>query len=275
MPKESDLYPSDSPTALFGFELRRYRKARGWSQLQLAKMVPYSVGTISMIETAQRSPSEEFARYCDEALEAEGALMRLWPMVSHTVTPMWFRPWLDVETTAESIRTWEPLMIPGLFQTEDYARAILSGEPGVGPEQIEEQVTARMERQATLKRVNPPMLWAVLDEGILHRPIGNSATMSAQLNHLLELGQAPRITIQILPLNAYSTPGLLGGFAIARTQGIPDTAYIESSGNLGRVTERPGDVSVLTCRYEGIRAEALSQRESTKMIKEATQRWTS
>jgi transcriptional regulator with XRE-family HTH domain len=275
MPKESDLYPSDSPTALFGFELRRYRKVKGWSQLQLAKMVPYSVGTISMIETAQRSPSEEFARYCDEALEAEGALMRLWPMVSHTVAPMWFRPWLDVEATAESIRTWEPLMIPGLFQTEDYARAILSGEPGVGPEQIEEQVTARMERQAILKRANPPMLWAVLDEGILHRPIGSSATMSAQLNHLIELGQAPRITIQILPLNAYSTPGLLGGFAIARTQGIPDTAYIESSGHLGRVTERPGDVSVLTCRYEGIRSEALSQRESTKMIKEATQRWTS
>ncbi|MGW0806710.1 helix-turn-helix domain-containing protein [Nonomuraea sp. NPDC002799] len=175
VPKESDLYPSDSPTALFGFELRRHRKARAWSQLRLSKMVPYSVGTISMIETAQRSPSEEFARYCDEALEAEGALMRLWPMVSRTAAPMWFRPWLDVEATAEAIRAWEPLMIPGLFQTEDYARAILSGEPGVGSEQIEEQVTARMERQSILKQTHPPMLWVVLDEGILHRPIGDSA----------------------------------------------------------------------------------------------------
>jgi hypothetical protein len=166
-------------------------------------------------------------------------------------------------------------MIPGLFQTEDYARAILSGEPGVEPEQIEEQVTARMERQSILKRTKPPMLWVVLDEGILHRPIGGSAMMLAQLNHLIDLTQAPRITIQVLPLNAYSTPGLLGGFAIARTQGIPDTAYIESAGILGRVTERPEDVSALTFRYEGIRAEALSQRESMKMIKEATQRWTS
>ena len=67
MPKESDLNPTDSPTALFGFELRRYRKAQGWSQLRLARTVPFSVGTISMIETAKRSPSEEFARHCDEA----------------------------------------------------------------------------------------------------------------------------------------------------------------------------------------------------------------
>ncbi|GHE45894.1 hypothetical protein GCM10017673_54840 [Streptosporangium violaceochromogenes] len=125
MPRESDLNPSQSPTALFGFELRRHRKEKGWSQLRLARAVPYSVGTISMIETAKRSPSEEFARCCDEALEAEGALMRLWPMVSHATAPPWFRPWLDVEATAETIRTWEPLVVPGLLQTEEYARAIL------------------------------------------------------------------------------------------------------------------------------------------------------
>lgn len=275
MPKESDLYPSESPTALFGFELRRHRKARGWSQIRLSKAIPYSVGTISMIETASRGPSEEFARHCDEALEAEGALIRLWPMVSHTAAPTWFRPWLDVEATAEALRSWEPLMVPGLFQTEDYARAILSGEPGAGPEQVEEQVTARMERQNILRRANPPMLWVVLDEGILHRPISSSAVMSAQLNHLVELAQTPRITIQILPLSAYSTPGLLGGFVIAQTQGVADTAYIESAGILGRVTERPEDVSALTFRYEGIRAEALPQRESLKLIKEAIQQWTS
>ncbi|MFD8562422.1 helix-turn-helix domain-containing protein [Streptosporangium canum] len=275
MPKESDLYPSESPTALFGFELRRHRKVKGWSQIQLSKKIPYSVGTISMIETASRPPSEEFARYCDEALEADGALIRLWPMVSHTAAPIWFRPWLDVEATAEALRSWEPLMVPGLFQIEDYARAILSGEPGTGPEQVEEQVTARMERQNILRRAIPPMLWVVLDEGILHRPIGSPAMMSAQLNHLIELAQAPRITIQILPLSAHSTPGLLGGFVIAQTQGVADTAYIESAGILGRVTERPEDVRALTFRYEGIRAEALPQRESLKLIKEATQQWTS
>lgn len=274
MPKESDLHPSESPTALFGFELRRHRKERGWSQLRLARAVPYSVGTISMIETAKRSPSEEFARYCDEALEAEGALMRLWPMVSHATAPPWFRPWLDVEATAEALRTWEPLVVPGLLQTEDYARAILSGEPGVAPEEIEEHVAARMERQSILRRPKPPMLWAVLDEGVLHRPIGSPAVMAAQLAHLLEVGQAPRITVQVLPLKAYSTTGLLGGFAISEAHGSPDTAYVEGASN-AQVTDWTESVKTLTFRYEGIRSEALSQRESLELIKETMQRWTS
>ncbi|MFD1546604.1 helix-turn-helix domain-containing protein [Nonomuraea guangzhouensis] len=274
MPKESELCPSDSPTALFGFELRRHRKGRGWSQIRLSKAVSYSVGTISMIETARRSPTEEFARHCDEALEAEGALMRLWPMVSHASAPPWFRPWLDVEATAESIRTWEPLTVPGLLQTEDYARAMLSGEPGATSEEIESHVIARMERQSILRRPKPPMLWVVLDEGVLHRPIGSPTVMATQLAHLLEIGQAPRITIQILPLSAYSTTGLLGGFAITQAHGTPDTAYIEGASN-AQVTDWTESVRTLAFRYEGIRSEALSQRESIKLIKEAMQRWTS
>ncbi|MEV7970736.1 helix-turn-helix transcriptional regulator [Sphaerisporangium sp. NPDC088356] len=274
MPKEIDLNPSESPTALFGFELRRHRKERGWSQLRLARAVPYSVGTISMIETAKRSPSEEFARHCDEALEAEGALMRLWPMVSRSTAPPWFRPWLDVEATAEALRTWEPLIVPGLLQTENYARAMLNGEPGVTPDEVEEHVTARMERQSILKRPKPPMLWVVLDEGILHRPIGSPNVMAEQLAHLVELGRAPRITMQVLPLKALSTTGLLGGFMIAQASGTPDTAYIEAASN-AQVTDWTEAVRTLAFRYEGIRSEALSQRESLELIKEKIQQWTS
>ncbi|GAA3125004.1 hypothetical protein GCM10017600_30110 [Streptosporangium carneum] len=99
--------------------------------------------------------------------------------------------------------------------------------------------------------------------------------MSARLERLVELAQTPRITIQVLPFSARSTPGLLGGFVIAQTQGMADTAYIESAGLLGRVTERPEDVSALTFRYEGIRAEAAPQRESVELLKEATQKWMS
>ncbi|GAA4187871.1 helix-turn-helix domain-containing protein [Microbispora amethystogenes] len=273
MPPESVLNPTDSPTALFGFELRRHRKARGWSQLRLARAVPYSVGTISMIETAKRSPSEQFARHCDEALEADGALMRLWPMVSHASAPPWFRPWLDVEATAEAIRTWEPLLVPGILQTEDYARAILSGEPGASDEEIEMHVVARMERQTILRRPKPPMLWVVIDEGVMHRPIGSPAVMAAQLTHLLEAGQAPRITLQVLPLSACSTTGLLGGFAIASARGTPETAYVEAACD-AQVTDWTESVGTLALRYEGIRAEALPQRDSLKLIKETIQRWT-
>ncbi|MEO3810532.1 helix-turn-helix transcriptional regulator [Sphaerisporangium sp. B11E5] len=274
MPKESELSPSDSPVALFGYELRRFRKEKGWSQQRLARTVPYSVGTISMIETAKRCPSEEFARHCDEALQTDGALTRLWPMVTRASAPPWFRPWLDVETTAEVIRTWEPSLVPGLLQTENYARAMLSGEPGVTMEEVEEQVTARMERQSVLRRSKPPMLWAVLDEAVLHRPIGSSAVMAEQLEHLIQAGQTPRITIQILPLTACSTTGLLGGFAIAEADGSPDTAYIEAASN-AQVTDWTETVRTLAFRYEGIRSEALPQRESLELIKETMSRWTS
>ncbi|WP_248961078.1 helix-turn-helix domain-containing protein [Sphaerisporangium perillae] len=273
MPKESDLNPSDSPTALFGFELRRHRKERGWSQSRLARAIPYSLGTISMIETARRSPSEEFARHCDEALQAEGALTRLWPMVARPAAPAWFRPWLDIETTAEALRFWSPLVIPGLLQNEDYARAILSGDVGVTAEQIEEQVTARMERQVILNRPKPPLLWIVIDEGVLRRPVGSPAIMAAQLERILHAGQEPHIIIQILPYDAYSTTGLAGAFVIAQAEGVADTAYVESAGILGRVTERAGDVRTLIFRYEGIRAEALSRRESLGLIKDRMQRW--
>ncbi|WP_219471362.1 Scr1 family TA system antitoxin-like transcriptional regulator [Nonomuraea rhizosphaerae] len=98
--------------------------------------------------------------------------------------------------------------------------------------------------------------------------------MSAQLTRLLEAGRTPRTTIQILPLEAYSTTGLAGGFAIAQAHGVFDTAYVESAGVMSRVTERSEDVSVLSYRYEGIRSEALPQRESLEVIKETLKRWT-
>jgi transcriptional regulator with XRE-family HTH domain len=275
VPKEADLNPTDSPAALFGFELRRYRKERGWSQQQLARAVQYSLGTISMIETARRSPTEEFARHCDEALKADGALMRLWPMVSHASAPSWFRPWLDIEAMAEAIRMWAPLIVPGILQTEDYARAILNGDIGVTPEHVEEQVKARIERQAILKRPTPPLLWIVIDESVLHRPIGNPEVMKAQLERLLQAGHTPRIGIQVLPLSAYCTAGVAGGFAIAQAHGTMETGYVESAGVLGRVTERQEDVKALIYRYDAIRSEALSKRESLNLIKETMQRWTS
>ncbi|GAA3812476.1 helix-turn-helix transcriptional regulator [Sphaerisporangium flaviroseum] len=274
MPKESELSPSESPTALFGFELRRHRKERGWSQTRLARAIPYSVGTISMIETARRSPSEEFARHCDEALHAEGALMRLWPMVGRPTAPPWFRPWLDIEATAEALRFWSPLVVPGLLQNEDYARAILSGDVGVTAEQVEEQVNARMERQVILTRPKPPILWVVIDEGVLRRPVGSHTVMASQLERILRAAEEPNIRIQILPYDAYSTAGLAGAFVIAQGDGASDTAYVESAGILGRVTERSEDLKTLTFRYEGIRAEALSRRESLDLIKDRMQRWT-
>ncbi len=106
-----------SPLTFFATELRRRREQFGWSQGQLGQQITYSIGLISMVETAQRTPSLDFVERCDQALKAEGALTRIWPLLAYSVFPPRFRPWVDVERNAETLRSWDPLLVPGLLQT--------------------------------------------------------------------------------------------------------------------------------------------------------------
>ncbi|MEV8633074.1 DUF5753 domain-containing protein [Streptosporangium sp. NPDC051023] len=187
--------------------------------------------------------------------------------------PPWFREWVEIEQQAESFRAWHPLTVPGLLQTEGYARAILRGKPGVSSASAENSLSSRMERQAVLRRENPPMLWVVIDEGVLLRPVGSDEVMLGQLDHLLESAQQPHITIQVLPYIARATTGLLGGFVIAQSKGMVDTVYLQSALR-GHTTDQPGEVRETLTWYEAIRAEALSQRESLVLIEEKRSRWT-
>jgi transcriptional regulator with XRE-family HTH domain len=117
-----ELEPSASVLAFFGAELRRLRAAADLSQEELGQRVTYSASLIGMIETARRAPSRDLAERCDAALDTGGALTRLWPLVSQEALPRWFQPFAELERAATSIRSWEPLVVPGLLQTEDYAR---------------------------------------------------------------------------------------------------------------------------------------------------------
>ncbi|RCG29422.1 DUF397 domain-containing protein [Sphaerisporangium album] len=268
MPHPSELNPAESPRALFGYELRKHRKAAGLSQEQLAARVQYTAAMISSVETAKRTPSRDFAQRCDDALDLDGALVRLWPFIHHSATPPWFRPWLDIEREASALRAWEPLVIPGLLQTEAYARAIFRGEPRPVLERVEEQVAARMERQTIFERPEPPMFWAVVDEGALHRVIGDARVMIDQLRRLEDLETVSNVIVQVLPFLARSTAGLEGGFLMAQAPGVPDSVYVEAVGGHGQVVERASEVHELLTRYEMIRAEALPQQASLERIRE-------
>ncbi|SNR91113.1 Helix-turn-helix domain-containing protein [Streptosporangium subroseum] len=274
MPHAKELDPTKSPIAFFGYELRRYRQEAGLTQGKLAKRTGFALGTISMAETGRRRPTDDFVRRCDKALGVEGALIRIKEMMDNVAAqlPAWFRPWAEIEQAAESLRTWQPLLVPGLLQTADYARSIFNGGPRASVESVERHVAARLDRQLILEREDPPMLWVVLDEGILNRLIGTKTIMAGQLDHLLEMAERPYVTIQILPFGACSTTGLLGGFVIAQTKGAANTAYMESAGH-GQVTDRPGEIADITIRYEVIRAEALPQRASLEPITEMRERW--
>ncbi|MEU0806483.1 MULTISPECIES: helix-turn-helix transcriptional regulator [unclassified Streptomyces] len=147
------------------------------------------------------------------------------------VLPEWFNTFVSLEGEANLIRAYEPHYVPGLLQTEDYARAVLrAGMPHAPESEIERNVALRMERQSLLIRENSPMLWVVMDETVLRRPIGGPDVMRDQITRLIDAATLSNIRLQIMPFDAGPHPAMYGPFHIFRfpIQELPDIAYTES-----------------------------------------------
>jgi transcriptional regulator with XRE-family HTH domain len=263
-----------SALSIFADELRRARAASGLSQDQLADKIAYSSSLVAMVESRRRIPSLDFAQRCDEAMRTGGSLGRLHPLVAGEAYPSWFRPFVELEKTATSLQWWEPVLIPGLLQTQEYARAILrASRPRDTDARIDEMVTARLARQEILRRHNPPDLWVIIDEGVLRRPVGDAGVMTGQLDQLIAAARDPWITIQVVPSSAGAHPGLLGPFVIAGFAASPDVAYLDNA-LTGQVVERADDVRHVSVLYDTLRAEALPSRASIDLITEVARTWT-
>ncbi|MEV4477330.1 helix-turn-helix transcriptional regulator [Nonomuraea sp. NPDC049504] len=263
----SELDPGASPLALFGAELRRLREERGITQEEIAAYTHVSKSLVSQIENAKRTPQWNFAEQVERLLDLHGEpLIRLMPLVVKS-GPTWFRQWPRIEATAHSLRTWQPLVVPGLLQTRSYARAILSGQPGITDDRVEEATEARLARQTVFDRPEPPIYAAVIDEGVLTRPIGGATVMREQLGHLLKALDHPCITVQIVPMDAVPTIGLLGGFVIAQQPQGPDTVYLDSAAD-GEVTDREDRVRTVNVRFDAIRSYARPVNETAEAIRE-------
>ncbi|MGH3318906.1 MAG: helix-turn-helix domain-containing protein [Streptosporangiaceae bacterium] len=273
MPAARQLDPSASPSAFFGAELRHYRTKAGLSQEQLAAKVNYSAALVGSVETADRRPQLDLARRCDDALGTDGALIRLMVMVRRESLPPPFRPWLEVEQEARILRSWELAVVPGLLQTETYARELLRSQPGATEERVEELVATRLERQAILSRDEPPLMWFVVDEGVLNRPVGGAEVMRDQLLALLEVSRHTHVAVQVLPSSAGAHPGVDGAFVIASFDGSPDVVYLGAVRE-GQLNDRPEDVTAITNIYDAIRAEALPARASLDLITKVMEQWT-
>jgi transcriptional regulator with XRE-family HTH domain len=266
-----------SPLAFFGAELRRARNEAGLSQEQLGQRIGYSGTMVGKIETGERAPSEDIAGCCDEALGTKGLLVRIYDLARRWDGgyPSWFAGWMDRERTATSLCWWEPLLIPGLMQTADYARTLFRAWHTAEEDELEEMVATRMDRQAILGPAEngPPSLWAIIDQSVLHRRIGEAKIMYDQLGHLATLAQRPGITVQVVPADTGAHVGLLGAFIIAAGNGA-DTLYMESPDE-GQTTEVPSVVAKLTQMFNILRAVALSPQASRELImKSAEEQWT-
>jgi hypothetical protein len=165
--------------------------------------------------------------------------------------------------------------VPGLLQTEDYARAVLRGvQASASDDEIERQVAARLQRQDILSRGNPPHLWAVIDEGVLHRTIGDAKTMLDQLWHLTRMSDQSKVSLQVIPFTAAARTGLLGHFVIASLSEAASVAYLETAAD-GQIVETPSVIEQVTLTWEALRSEALPCGASKELIiKIAEARWT-
>jgi DNA-binding XRE family transcriptional regulator len=276
VPLVRELDPNAGPLQFFGAEIRRARAAAGLSQDQLGQRLGYSGAQVGKVETGERSPSQDFAQGCDQAFpEASGLFGRLYQLARRWDGgyPSWFAEWIDSERRATSLRSWQPLVIPGLLQSADYARAILAADPVTTEDQLVELVAARLERQTIFDKPTPPTLWALLDESVLHRLIGSRKIMYDQLLALVESSTRPNITVQIVPAEIGAHAGLLGGFAIAAFGNAAGTVYMESP-DQGQSTSVPSVVGKISLTFETLRADALPRGASRDLIgKVAEERW--
>lgn len=272
----NDLDPRLTPAQRFGRELARMRKSAGLSQVALSKHLGCSASLIAHIEIAARNPTADFAKRCDAFFGTEDRFARLQRDIASPVTgPSWYLRWsTEIEPRARVLRSWDPLLIPGLLQTEGYARALFSGGLAKSAEKVEAKVITRMRRQVILEGDDPPTLWVLLDEGVLHRRIGAPEVMCDQLEHLLCMSERPNITVQIVPQETQCTVGYSSGFILAELPDSPTVVSVESL-ERGVVSADHDFVCHVWDRYDKLRSEACRAPESLGIIKKARDHWKS
>lgn len=276
--------PSRQPTLArrqLGAELRRLRDAAGLTIERVAQHLECSDSKISRIERGQVSatprdvgdmldlyPVDDWKR--EELVQlARQARRRPWWEVEFHDLPL---AYASYEAAAGTIRTYQVQLVPGLLQTEDYARAVLRAlRPGLEPPDVEGRIEVRIRQQAILTRPEPPGVHAVLDEAVLRRPVGSAAVMRQQLERLLTWIEHPNVTVQILPFAAGEHAGMDGAFVLFGFGGPPemDVVYLENTTN-DFLLEEGDAVARYRVLFGHLREQALDPEESRALISKAS-----
>jgi transcriptional regulator with XRE-family HTH domain len=258
--------------SLFVDEMTAMRQQRGWTQADLAREAGYSESLIAMVETYQRPPTESLALALDRAFGTPDTFRRLEARLRDLPFPAAFRPFVEYESEARSLRWFEHSLVPGLFQTPAYARAVLSTKPNTTEGEVDELVGGRLYRQKVLKRDQPPLVSVLLDEWVLNRPVAPPEVMAEQLLHLVAVSQLPNVVIQVVPYEAGGHSGLLGAFIIAEAADMSSIVFTEDVLG-GHVAEDRSVVSEVTLRFDALRWEALPRGSSRDKIASVAEQW--
>lgn len=259
-------------------ELRLLRQTLALSQEDFGRSIGYSASHVSAVETGGRPLTPDYAVAVDRAHDPafrEGQDGRVGRMLRQLAKadPEWLREWIECEQEATLLRWYEPAWVPGLLQTEAYARATLSHNL-LYTDDIEQRVFSRLGRQAILSGDQPVQLVAVIDVMVLRRPVvGQPGVLAEQVAHLVKMAELPHVQILVVPDEAGIYPGLQGGFILATLGDGSMVTHLDHQVR-AQVVNGADDLATLQRTWEAVRGEALPRRQSLDLIKKAAQTWT-
>ncbi|WP_231626977.1 helix-turn-helix domain-containing protein [Streptomyces apocyni] len=271
MAQPKSLDPYTNPRSFYGAELRRKREEMGWSQEQLGAKAFCSGAYIGQFESATRRPQPDLSRLFDGEFGTGEHFQRLCRLARKSKHADYFADAAELEKLAKTISEYAPMLVPGLLQTEAYARAVTQVTlPYADPHEIAELVQLRTERQRILGATTGPLLWAVLHETVIRVPMGGRDVMGGQLRHLVNLGRTPLVVLQVLPFAASAEAFINGMTSLLTFSDAPAVVYAEGAGS-GQLIEDPGLVEQYQRSYDRVRAAALSPEASLGLLESAAE----
>ncbi|MFF8598996.1 helix-turn-helix domain-containing protein [Streptomyces sp. NPDC015245] len=258
--------PPLSPRAIIGAELRHARERKGVSQEALGELVFVSGSYIGQMEAGTRRIRPEMAVQLDEALDTNGFFERNCKAANKSKYPDHFAEAAEAEAEATGIKEFAPLLIPGLLQTPAYAREVFRAYQPTAPEdEIDDLVSARLERGRLLDDPTKPLLWVVLGEAVLRQVVGGPAVMAEALRHIAGLARHHRVIVQVLPFGAGAYGSMGGSLKLMSFEDAPPLVYFQGFGT-GFLEDDPATVAQHTLTYDLLGAAALSPRDSLALI---------
>ncbi|MEE2037364.1 helix-turn-helix transcriptional regulator [Nocardiopsis sp. CT-R113] len=261
------------PDVRFGMALMRQRKRAGKTQGALASHIKCTTGHISHVENGRRALSEASVAEVDAFLDAGGRLIRTYGDLYEPDSVDWLGQLHEHQASAEVIREYHNSVFPGVIQVSSYARAVFSsGSPWLGEEGTKERVAVRLERSKVVLRANGPQYHVVLDDIVLHRPVGPPSTMKEQIDEVIKKAESGRIMLQMHGWGQYPNPGLDGPYSVLMSVGAPDLVYVESIYG-GQSTDDPVTVRQFGVLFSRLQANARSPGDSLALLKEWSERY--
>lgn len=262
-----------------GAELRRIREAAGVTIESVAERLECSASKVSRIETGHTSAGVRDVRDMLEIYGIEGTQRdELLQIAREARQKGWWHPYgtvlagsyVGLEDGAALIRAYEQQVVPGLLQTEDYAKAMIqAARPDISADEVDQRVRVRMNRQSLLTQDNPIDLWVVLDETVVSRPVGGDEVMRAQLERLVEAADQPNVTLQILPFDVGAHAGMDGTFTILDFPESADSDVVYAENATGGICmDKREELQKYTFIFDQIRAAALRPEQSVARIAE-------